>query len=108
MSDEPEHDAASSRRYKEDLDGVWPQMKALESRIAELDAREQRIRSEGFDQGYREAKMIHGGDQQAAVNRALEEVATHYDDLYNQCRDGKIFFESVAKDIRARIKGEGK
>ena len=44
----------------------------VETKVRELEAREQRIRREGFDQGYREAKMIHGGDQQAAVNRAIE------------------------------------
>ena len=36
MSDKIEHDAASSRRYKEDLDGVWPQITALEAEVARL------------------------------------------------------------------------
>lgn len=31
-----EHDAVTSRRYKEDLDGVWPQMEALENKIESL------------------------------------------------------------------------
>lgn len=70
---EIEHDAQSSRRYKEDLDDLWPRIKALEIELSRLQqVRDAVLDCEGVEM--RDCYKVPKDQWEAVISFAVDSV----------------------------------